>query len=222
MRQTAKRISGKTPATKPAAARPAGTSAKPRRRDAAATRAAILASARKAFARAGYDGVGVREIAAGAGVTAMLVNRYFGSKERLYAEVVVGTMASPDILTADIVSAEGDRTAFAHMVAAALVAKTPAEKALLDGFSILLRSTASEQAMAIWRKQIERHHQQDLSALLAGDHAATRAALLLAVMAGFQVMRQVVRLPALAAAEPAVLSAQLAALFRLLIAPRSR
>lgn len=59
-----------------------------RRRNAAATREAILNSARHAFANAGYDRVGVREIARGAGVTAMLVNRYFGSKEQLFAEVL--------------------------------------------------------------------------------------------------------------------------------------
>src|SRR4051794_29036776 len=69
-----------------------------RRRNAGATRQAILASARTAFARAGYDGVGVREIAHGAGVTAMLVNRYFGSKEQLFAEVLAGIMATPTIL----------------------------------------------------------------------------------------------------------------------------
>ena len=43
-----------------------------RRRDAGATKEAILASARLAFIRSGYDGAGVREIAEGAGVTAML------------------------------------------------------------------------------------------------------------------------------------------------------
>jgi AcrR family transcriptional regulator len=57
-------------------------------RNAAVTRQAILDSALIAFTRSGYDGVGVREIAHGAGVTAMLVNRYFGSKEQLFAEVV--------------------------------------------------------------------------------------------------------------------------------------
>ena len=72
-----------------------------RPRNAAVTRAAILNSARQAFARAGYDGVGVREIAEGAGVTAMLVNRYFGSKERLFAEVVADIMTRPIILTGD-------------------------------------------------------------------------------------------------------------------------
>src|SRR5215831_13533227 len=78
------------------AARPA-----PRRRDAAATRTAILASARRAFADLGYDGAGVRGIAAGAGVTAMLVNRYFGSKEKLFAEVVRDIMRRPIVLTGE-------------------------------------------------------------------------------------------------------------------------
>src|ERR1700742_4117196 len=71
----------------------------PRRRNAANTREAILISARRAFSEHGYDGAGVREIAAGAGVTAMLVNRYFGSKENLYAEAVAATMENPIILS---------------------------------------------------------------------------------------------------------------------------
>jgi AcrR family transcriptional regulator len=73
--------------------------AETRKRNATATREAILASARKVFARSGYDGAGVREIAAGAGVTAMLVNRYFGSKERLFAEAIAAANATPTIAT---------------------------------------------------------------------------------------------------------------------------
>src|SRR5215467_11368748 len=86
------RILMKRPAKKPQ------RSSNARPRNAAATRAAILASARQAFARGGYDGAGVREIAEGAGVTAMLVNRYFGSKEQLFGEVVARTMERPVIL----------------------------------------------------------------------------------------------------------------------------
>src|SRR5262245_38036616 len=59
-----------------------------RRRDAAATREAILEAATRRFATQGYERAGVREIAADAGVTAALVNRYFGSKEGLFAEVI--------------------------------------------------------------------------------------------------------------------------------------
>src|ERR1700730_1720072 len=62
-----------------------------RPRNAGATREAILQSALTAFVRQGYDGVGVREIAHKAGVTAVLVNRYFGSKERLFAAAVEAT-----------------------------------------------------------------------------------------------------------------------------------
>ena len=59
-----------------------------RKRDAAATREAILEAATRRFATQGYERAGAREIAADAGVTAALVNRYFGSKEGLFAEVI--------------------------------------------------------------------------------------------------------------------------------------
>ena len=72
-----------------------------RSRDAAATRAAILESARHAFVTSGYDGAGVRDIAKGAGVTAMLINRYFGSKEALFEEVLARANQSPIIATAE-------------------------------------------------------------------------------------------------------------------------
>ena len=59
-----------------------------RRRDAADTREAILEAATRRFATHSYEHAGVREIAADAGVTAALVNRYFGSKEKLFDEVI--------------------------------------------------------------------------------------------------------------------------------------
>ena len=89
-------------------------SAPVRRRNAANTREAILASARTAFTKSGYDGAGVREIASGAGVTAMLVNRYFGSKEQLFAEVVARTMAVPVILTPEILESGNPGEAIAE------------------------------------------------------------------------------------------------------------
>src|ERR1700761_41354 len=59
-----------------------------RRRDAAATREAPPEAAPRRFATQGYERAGAREIAADAGVTAALVNRYFGSKEGLFTEVI--------------------------------------------------------------------------------------------------------------------------------------
>jgi AcrR family transcriptional regulator len=190
---------------------PSTTPARPR--NAAVTREAILTSARRAFARAGYDGAGVREIAAGAGVTAMLVNRYFGSKEQLFAEVLAATSATPTILTQENLNSSN----LGEVIAAALVNITKTADTPLDGFLIMLHSASSERAAEIGREQIEKGHQKVLSAALAGDLAPQRAALMLSLIAGFQVMRQVIGLSALAEAEPSALIKVLAPLFQQLI-----
>jgi AcrR family transcriptional regulator len=183
------------------------------RRDASGTRKAILASARRAFARAGYEGVGVREIAKGAGVTAMLINRYFGSKEGLFAEVVAETMAIPSIITPEILSSPdcGER------LAAALVEHTKEGISPLDGFLIMLHSTSSKRAARISREQTERYHQKALAGALKGDLAPQRAALMLSMIAGFQVMRQMIGLSDLTKAAPEALAKILGQIFHHLI-----
>jgi AcrR family transcriptional regulator len=149
---------------------------------------------------AGYDSAGVRDIAKGAGVTAMLVNRYFGSKEQLFGEVVADIMSRPIILTGDrLKSANGGKE-----MAEALVALTAAG-APLEGFQIMCRSAASPRAAEIGRAQIEAHYHKALTAALPGAHAAERAALLLAFVAGVQIMRQMIGVSALATCSPAVL-----------------
>ncbi len=184
-----------------------------RRRNAAATRAAILDSARQAFARAGYDGVGLREIAQGAGVTAMMVNRYFGSKERLFAEAIAETMAKTSVLTPIIL----DARASGAEIAAALINITKKDATPLEGFQIMLRSASSERASEIGREQIENHHQRLIAAALSGDLAPQRAAVALSLIAGFQIMRQMIGLSPLTEAEPAALIKILAPLFQQLI-----
>jgi AcrR family transcriptional regulator len=188
----------------------AGRSATRKRpRNAEATREAILASARQAFARSGYDGAGVREIARGAGVTAMLVNRYFGSKEALFAEVAAQTMADPTVL-ADAVLQAPDAGA---KMARAVVALTGKGATPLDGFQIMLRSAASARAAEIGRVEIERHHQRRLERALRGPHAPERAAIALALVAGIQAMRQMIGLSPLAEADPKLLARLLGPLF---------
>ena len=191
----------------------AQTAPPPRARNAAATRQAILVSARRAFAQSGYEGAGVREIAHGAGVTAMLVNRYFGSKERLFAEVVADTMTTPGILSEENLSAARP----AEQLAATLVAVTAPDASPLDGFQIMLKSASSQRAAEIGREQLEQHYHQLLTAALRGEHAPQRAAVLLALVAGVQIMRQTIALSALADADNADLAAILTPLFTQLI-----
>lgn len=177
------------------------------RRDAAATRDAILRSALAAFTRHGYDGVGVREIAGAAGVTAMLVNRYFGSKERLFAEAVEVAFAERTLIADDVASTS-------RFAAAALVAAEPRS---VDGFLLMLRSVANPRATEILRSAIDEHFQRPLEALLPGRQRQERAALFLSVLAGVRLMQQVLGSPALATADPAALERRLRPLFDLLV-----
>ncbi len=70
----------------------------PRRRDAEATRAAILAAAKTHFAKSGYDGAFLRDIAAEAGADAALINRYFGGKDGLFAAALKDSISPDGIL----------------------------------------------------------------------------------------------------------------------------
>ena len=62
--------------------------AKPQRRDPAATRRKLLTAARREFAKSGLAGARVDEIAARAGVNKQLVYHYFGDKDALYLAVL--------------------------------------------------------------------------------------------------------------------------------------
>jgi AcrR family transcriptional regulator len=176
-----------------------------RPRDATATRGAILRSAMTAFTRSGYDGAGVREIASAAGVTAMLVNRYFGTKEGLFAEVVDTAFARPTLLTDDVTTLSRD----------VAVALTAPDSDSLDGFLLMLRSLSNPHATEILRDAVHRHFERHLATLLPGARAAERATLFLCVIAGFQLMHNVLGSTTLTNTD--TVSRQLTALFQNLV-----
>lgn len=190
-------------------ARPSPAAAK-RPRDAAATKAAILRAALVAFTRAGYDGVGVREIAAEAGVTAMLVNRYFGSKEALFAAAAEAALADAGNLLHH--AATLSRTV-AHRIAA-----DPGAGAV-DPLLLTLRSAANPRAAAILRDGLARHVERPLAAALPGPDADGRAGLVLALALGVQVLRGVLGSAALAACDAEAMRDRIAAVLRLLSEP---
>ena len=210
-----------------------------RPRSAAATRAAILDSALRAFSRAGYDGVGTREIARDAGVTAMLVNRYFGSKEALFAAAVEVALAGDPAHSlrgflrdvADNFASErepasnncphplsvGSETELAEHIANLIVAKTGPPPGPVDPLLLVLHSASNDRAASIIRESIQRHFERPLRRRLEGPWIAERAALLLAILAGFQLMRRVIRTDALTNGDTTFLEAQLTQLFQSLI-----
>lgn len=191
----------------------ARSSTPPKRvRNAAATREAILHSAVIAFTRHGYDGVGVREIAQSAGVTAMLVNRYFGSKEQLFTEAVDTAFAPRTVLSDNPATLAGD-------VAARLVDRTAPESEHLDPFLLMLRSASNPRAAEIVRAGVERHAGRYLSELLGGPDADERAMLAHSVIAGFWLMRKMLGSTALVLADPVELTHRLEALLVVALSP---
>ncbi|MGX7828575.1 TetR family transcriptional regulator [Actinokineospora sp. 24-640] len=91
-----------------------------RRRDAEATKMALLRAAADLFTERGFDRTSVREVAAAAGVDQALVFRYFGTKEDLLAAVLaapgraLSADCPPDKLLEGVlreVFTDGDQTA---------------------------------------------------------------------------------------------------------------
>jgi AcrR family transcriptional regulator len=181
-----------------------------RPRNAAATRAAILQSAIGHFADAGYDGAGVRQIATDAGVTAMLVNRYFGSKERLFAEAVETAFAPPVFVVEESESV-------AAYAAATLVSRTGASGNPPQSFLIMLLSVSNPVAVRIVREAIERHVGQRLTRQIDLPDRELRTELVLSVISGVLLMRSVIGTPALREGDPENIAGILESVFDAII-----
>jgi AcrR family transcriptional regulator len=164
-----------------------------RSRNADATRAAILTAGRRHFAGAGYEQVGLREIAAEAGVNAALVVRYFGSKERLFRAVIAGRFTLGPLL-------HGPRTEVGERLARYVLQKEALD-GTLDPLLTLLRSASHPQAGALLRHRLEEEFVQPLAGWLGGHHPARRAALIAATLSGLTLTRSVLGLTALANTE---------------------
>ncbi len=155
-----------------------------RKKDAGATREAILVAAREAFTRLGYDGAGVREIAAAAGANPALVNRYFGSKEALFEEAVPTAFEIAPLLPEA-------RQGFAEALARYVLTK---DKAALGGFDAtlaMLRSVGNPKATELMREGLEERFVAPLADWIGEPDADVRAALFMALLSGVAVMRDV-------------------------------
>jgi AcrR family transcriptional regulator len=171
-----------------------------RRRDAVATRLALLAAAREQIAEHGFTGTTTRDVAAAAGVNQALVYRYFGSREKLLAEAAGGD-GSAD-------------TALDRAVACAPLADLPhillehaldvsAAKAGDRASSLATLAIAANDATfrALIRQRIEGGLGAMLARRLAGADAALRGELLAALVTGIVLLREKVGTCALSEAD---------------------
>ena len=174
--------------------------------DRAATRAKLLAAGRRQFSRAGYGQVGVREIAAEAGVNAALINRYFGSKMGLFTEVVGDSFTIGDLLV-------GDRGTLGERLAGYLL--RPRRQGF-DPTLVLLHSAPHPDAGGVLRAALAEQVATPLAVWLGGPDARERAGLMVAALFGFTLTRDVIGASVLGGDE-AVLAGHLGDVLQLLI-----
>jgi AcrR family transcriptional regulator len=176
-----------------------------------ATRAAILESARVRFAKEGYDGASLREVAADARVDPALVCRYFGSKEDLFVEVLNADLAASELF-------QGDPAEFGARVADRLLLEER-DAADLDCLLIMLRSVSSPKAAETVRIASRSNFYGPFAAWLGGEDARMRAQLAGALMMGISIARVLADDLDLQAEERDRLRARLADLLQRAVSP---
>jgi AcrR family transcriptional regulator len=153
-----------------------------RKRDADATRAAILAAAKIHFARSGYDGAFLRDIAADAGVDAALINRYFGGKDGLFAA------ALKDSIRADAIS-EWDRRTFGRDIAKMMANHAHQDNERMHAFQFLLRAATSPTTAPLLNEAVQNRFMGPIRAWIGGEQAEARARIVASIFIGLLVER---------------------------------
>jgi len=157
------------------------------RRDAKRTRSAILEAAQEAFSIKGYSEAGVREITAAAGVNPALVNRYFGSKERLY-EAALSALLDAQLIT------NIPREEFGGAVVSMLTAD---QRNRRNPLPMMMLASADPTARAITVRLLKEIFLAPLAHWYGAENGAGKAACFAVLASGLTVYHEVYPLAAL-------------------------
>jgi len=167
------------------------TAGAPVRRDAEATKAAILKAARHLLARHAHGDITLRAVAERAGVSAPLILKYFGNKDALFARVM-SFEADADVLLDAPLDELGP-----HMVRHVLVSQSQlGADPLLRVVFAPLHAEQGDILRANFRAQVT----ERLTARLTGPDAGLRAELAVAALLGLGVVYGLARGPHVRAA----------------------
>ena len=156
----------------------------PARRDAAATRAAILRAARYLLARHAHADITLKAVADRAGVSPPLILKYFVNKDSLFAQVM-SFEADADALLAAPLERLG-----AHMVRHVLVSQS--EQGADPLLRIVFAPLHGDQG-DILRANFRRQVTERITARLDGPDAGLRAELAVATLLGLGVIYGIAR-----------------------------
>ena len=158
-------------------------------RNAAATREAILAAAKLHFVHDSYDQVGIRAIAADAGIDPAMISRYFGSKSGLFAEVLNDMgKDSMEIFT-------GDRATFGKRIAALMLDQEKHFPECHDFINLVTRSSGSDEARTTLKRHIDKQFIRPFSDWLGDADAEAKSWLILSILMGLTITDDIRPLP---------------------------
>ncbi|MEV3903851.1 TetR family transcriptional regulator [Mycobacterium sp. NPDC050551] len=158
-----------------------------RSRNAAQTRADILAAARLRFGSDGYQNTTLRAVAADVGIDPALIIRYFGTKQELFAEAAEFTIDLPDLSAVDH-----------DEIADVLLSRFFAVWERDTTFVALLRAAMTSETAADTMRRVFATQVAPAFAAVAPDHPAQRAGLVGALVIGLATTRYVLANPAVA------------------------
>lgn len=153
----------------------------PPAKDSQRTRQAILRAAQRVFSTRGYRDAGVREITALAGVSIALVNRYFGSKEKLFEEALA------DLLNPATIS-NMPRERFGQAIVDLLVGGIGLSEVPLP---MIMLASGDPGARAITQRLLTDLVYHPLAEWLGPEEGRVRAARFMIVSAGLTVYRHI-------------------------------
>lgn len=144
--------------------------------------AAILAEAQRMFSARGYAEVGLRDIAAGAGVSVALVQKRFGTKAGLFEAALRDAQRLDTLL-------DCERDAFGRHAIGQMVAP-PARHPM----AMLIRAAANPETATIATRLLNEEVVARLSQWLDDGEARRRAIIISMICAGFMMYRHMLPL----------------------------
>lgn len=152
----------------------------------ASTRERILQAAMLRFSKASYEETGLRDIAADVGVDVAYVHRCFGSKERLFAEVIASLLQTRRFL-------EDNRGDLASGLTTRAFARAPRTSEEVSPIDVIVRSMMSPAAAPVLRDYLCQEVIDPLAVKL--KHSDNRrASVIAALLVGTGILRGVLRI----------------------------
>lgn len=154
----------------------------PRKRDADATRAAILNAAKRQFAAYGFEGASLRAIMFEAGADPALVKRYFGDKEALFLEALKESFRPRAF-------EEWNKATFAREFAESMAGHAHQDPERMHTFQFHLRAATSPATAPLLDQAMRERFMEPLREWLDEEEASARASVLAAACIGLLVVR---------------------------------